>query len=233
MFLSLSPSIPYHAGLVALLSFGIKCCAYGLLLYSVYWVMAFFSYICFPQSLSILPQYIICIYSTEQSSWHIRGAESMLSLTQFMQNLEQFGGKNPTKLQPLPRRVRGNLWGHALNSFANCFCSLFVPVVQVLSSVQFSSVARLCPTLCYPMDCSVPGLPVHHQLLEFTQTHAHWISDGILPSHPLSSPSPPTFNLRQHQGLFQWVISSHQVAKVLELQLQHQSFQWTLRTDFL
>ena len=97
----------------------------------------------------------------------------MLSLTQFMQNLEQFGGKTPTKLQPLPRRVRGNLWGHALKSFANCFCSLFVPVVQVLSSVQFSSVAQLCPTLCYPMDCSVPGLPVHHQLLEFTQTHAH------------------------------------------------------------
>ena len=83
-----------------------------------------------------------------------------------------------------------------------------------------SSVAQSCPTLCDPMDCSIPGLPVHHQLPEFTQTHVHWVGDAIQPSHPLSSPSPPTFNLSQHQGLFQWVSSSHQVAKVLEFQLQ-------------
>ena len=83
------------------------------------------------------------------------------------------------------------------------------------------------------MDCSTPGLPVHHQLLEFTQTHVHWVSDAIQPSHPLSSPSPPAFNLSQHQGLFKWVSSSHQVAKVLEFQLQHQSFQLIFRTDFL
>ena len=83
------------------------------------------------------------------------------------------------------------------------------------------------------MDCSMPGLPVHHQLPEFTQTHVHWIGDAIQPSHPLSSPSPPAFNLSQHQDLFQWVSSSHQVAKVLEFQLQHQSFQWLVRTDFL
>ena len=83
------------------------------------------------------------------------------------------------------------------------------------------------------MDCSTPGLPVHHQLLEFTQTHVHRVSDAIQPSHPLSSPSPPTFNLSQHQGLFQWVSSSHQVAKVLEFQLQHQSCQWIFRTDSL
>ena len=76
------------------------------------------------------------------------------------------------------------------------------------------------------MDCSTPGLPVHYQLQELTQTHFHWISDAIQPSHPLSSPSPPAFNLSQHWGLFQWVSSSHQVAKVLEFQLQHQSFQW-------
>ena len=75
------------------------------------------------------------------------------------------------------------------------------------------------------VDCSMPGLPVHHQLLELTQTHVHWVSDAIQPSHPLSSPSPPTFNLSQHQGLFKWVSSSHQVAKVLEFQLQYQSFQ--------
>ena len=82
------------------------------------------------------------------------------------------------------------------------------------------------------MDCSTPGLPVHHQCPEFTQTHVHWVSDAIQPSHPLSSPS-PAFNLSQHQDLFNWVSSSHQVAEVLEFQLQHQTFQWTFRTDFL
>ena len=85
---------------------------------------------------------------------------------------------------------------------------------------QFSSVAQLCLTLCDPMDCCTPGLPVHQQLLESTQTHVHWVSGAIQPSHPLSSPSPPAFNLSQHQGLFIWVSSSHQVAKVLEFQLQ-------------
>ena len=102
-----------------------------------------------------------------------------------------------------------------------------------ISAIQFTSVAQLCPTLCDPMDCSTPGFLVHQQLLEFTQTHVHLVSDAIQPSHPLSSPSSPTFNLWQHQGLFQWVISLHQVAKVLEFHLQHQSLQWILRTDFL
>ena len=74
---------------------------------------------------------------------------------------------------------------------------------RVWISYQFSSVTQSCPTLCDPMDCSTPGLPVHHQLPEFTQTHVHWVSDAIQPSHTLSSPSPPTFNLSQHQGLFQ------------------------------
>ena len=74
---------------------------------------------------------------------------------------------------------------------------------------------------------STPGIPVHHQLPEFTQIHVHWVRDAIQPSHTLSSPYPPAFNLSQHQGLFKWVSSSHQVAKVLEFQLQHQSFQWT------
>ena len=110
-------------------------------------------------------------------------------------------------------------------------CSAFFMVKE--NSVQLSSVAQLYPTLCDPMDCSTPGLPVHHQLPEFTQTHVHWFSDVIQPSHPLSSPYPPTFNPSQHQGLFQWVSSSHQVAQVLEFQLQHQSFQWICRTDFL
>ena len=79
----------------------------------------------------------------------------------------------------------------------------------------------------------MPCLPVHHQLPEFTQAHVHWVGDAIQPSHPLSSPSPPIFNLSLHQGLFKWVSSSHQLAKVLEFQLQHPSFQWTPRTDFL
>jgi len=90
---------------------------------------------------------------------------------------------------------------------------------------QFSSVTQSCLTLCDPMDCSTPGLPVYHQLPEFTQTHVNWVGDAIQPSHPLSSPSPPAFNLSQYQGLFQGFSSSHQVAKVLEFQLQHQSFQ--------
>ena len=89
----------------------------------------------------------------------------------------------------------------------------------------FSLVTQLCPTLCDPMDCSTPGFPVHHQLPELTQTHVHCVGDATQPSHPLSSPSPPAFNLSQHQGLFQGVSSSHQVAKVLEFQLQHQSVQ--------
>ena len=99
--------------------------------------------------------------------------------------------------------------------------------------LQFSSVAQLCPTLCNSMDCSTPGLPVHHQLPEFTQTHVHWVGDAIQPSHPLSSPSAPSFNLAQHQGFFQESILRPQVAKVLEFQFQHQSFQWLFRTDFL
>ena len=97
-------------------------------------------------------------------------------------------------------------------------------------SVQFSSLALSCLTLCDPMDCSLPNFPVHHQLLELTQTLVHWVGDAIQPSHPLSSPSLPTFNLSQHQGLFQWVSSLHQVAKILAFQRQHQSFQWTSRT---
>ena len=100
-------------------------------------------------------------------------------------------------------------------------------------SVQLSSVTQSCPKLCDAMDCSTPGFPVHHQLLELVQSHVHQVSDPIQPSHSLSSLSPLAFNLSQHQGLFQWVSSSHQVAKVLEFQLQHQSFQWIFRTDLL
>ena len=102
----------------------------------------------------------------------------------------------------------------------------------IFNAVQFSSVVQSCPAPCNPTDCSTPGFPVHHPLLELAQTHVRWVSDAIQPSHPLSSSS-PALNLSQHQGLFQWVSSSHQVAKILELQLQHQSFQWIFRIDFL
>ena len=98
---------------------------------------------------------------------------------------------------------------------------------------QIRSVAQSCPTLCNPMNCSTPGLPVHHQLPEFTQTHIHQVSDAIQPSHPLSSPSPPAPNPSQYQSLFQWVNSSHEVAKVLEFQPQHHSFQRNPRVDLL
>ena len=107
-----------------------------------------------------------------------------------------------------------------------CFCSEILHVTfgamccwpKQVTSVQFSSVTQLCPTLCDPMN-STSGLPVHHQLLGSTQTHVHWVGDAIQWSHPLSSPSPPAPNPSQHQSLFQWVSSSHQVAKVLEFQL--------------
>ena len=126
-------------------------------------------------------------------------------------------------------------------SSSNCCFLTCIPISReagkviwysVVYSVQFSSVTQSCSTLCNPMNRSMPGLPVHHQHSEFTQTHVHRVYDAIQPSNPLSSPSPPALNLSQHEGLSQWVSSSHQVAKVLEFQLQHQSFQGIFRTDF-
>ena len=96
---------------------------------------------------------------------------------------------------------------------------------------SINSATHSCPTLCEPMNCSTPGLPLHYQLPESTQIYVHWVGHAIQPSHPLSSPSPLAFILSKHQGLVKWVSSSHQVAKLLEFQLQHQSFQWTPRTD--
>ena len=95
------------------------------------------------------------------------------------------------------------------------------------------SVTQSCPTLCNPMDCGTPDFPVLHYLPEFDHTHVHWVSDAIQPSHPLLPSSPPALNLSQCQGLFQWVSCLHQVAKVLELQLQHQSFQWISSVQFI
>ena len=113
----------------------------------------------------------------------------------------------------------------------DCEVQTIVKVQHIVNcSIQFSSVSQSCPTLCDPLN-RTPGLPVHHQLPEFTQTHIHRVSGAIQPSHPQSSPSPPAPNPSQHQSLFQWVNSSHEVAKVLEFQLQHHSFQRNPRTD--
>ena len=112
------------------------------------------------------------------------------------------------------------MWSSS-HSFSNCHFGPFLPIeLPYLSvSVPFSLVSQSCPTLCKPMNRSTPGLPVHHQLPEFTQIHVHRVCDAIQPSHPWLSPSPPAPNPSQHQSLFQWVNSSHEVAKVLEFQL--------------
>ena len=105
--------------------------------------------------------------------------------------------------------------------------------ISLFICIQFSSVTQSCLTLCDPMNSSTPGLPVYHQVLEFTKTHVHRVSDAIQPSHPPSSPSPPASNPSQHQSLYQWVNSSHELAKVLEFQLQHHSLQRNPRADLL
>ena len=114
-------------------------------------------------------------------------------------------------------------WLHIFDTYISIFLDFFwcrpflkslFNLLQYYFYFHFSSVAQSCPTLCDHMDCSTPGLPVHHQLPEFTQTHVHWVSNAIQPSHPLPSPSPPAFNLSQHQSLFQWVNSLHEIAKV-------------------
>ena len=118
--------------------------------------------------------------------------------------------EKPSGLQSIGSQRVGHNWSNWV-WICVCVCAC----VCVYYSVQFTSVAQLCLILCDSMDCSMPGLLVHHQLPELIQTHVHRVSDAIQPSHPLSSPSPPDFNLSQHQGLFKRVTSSHQVATVL------------------
>ena len=114
-------------------------------------------------------------------------------------------------------KVVMGVWVGKHNIFKVKACEMKLQVLEGRCSVvQFSSVVQSCLTLCDPMDCSMPALPVHHKLPELTYTYAHHIIDAIHPSHPLSSPSPPAFNLSQHQCLFIWVSSSHYVAKGLE-----------------
>ena len=117
-----------------------------------------------------------------------------------------------------------------MNELASDYCVLHNGERKL---VCCCSIDKLCPTLCDPMDCSTPGFPVLHYLPEFVQSHVCWVDDAIQPSHPLSLLSLPALSLSQHQGLFHWVSSLHQVAKVLEFQFQHQSFQWMFKGDLL
>ena len=105
--------------------------------------------------------------------------------------------------------------------------------IYEIDLVQFSSVAQLCPTLYNPMNHSTPGLPVHHQLPEFTQTHVHWVSDAIQSSHPPSSPSPPALSLSQHQGLFQWVKLFPSGGQSTGVSASTSVIQWTPRTMWI
>ena len=150
--------------------------------------------------------------------------------------------QEPGLIEIIPLICTLTIWGHYpvfLQFPSVCIFGATVLAdgfVATTSFVYCCSVAQLCLTLCDPMDCSMPAFPVLHCLLEFAQTYVwvkdvHWVNDAIQPSHPLSPSSPPC--PEKHQGLFQWVGSSHEVAKVLELQLQHQSFQRIFRTDFL
>ena len=141
------------------------------------------------------------LVTKQQQQQHMR-----ICVTVFRTHSDNLGGSNHVKIFYIITSV-------------NTLFYLYKLIIGFMDSVQFSSVTQSCPTLCDPMNCSTPGLPVHHQLPEFTQTHVHRVSDAIQPSHPLSSPSPPAPNPSQHQSLFQWFNSLHEVAKVLEFQL--------------
>ena len=140
---------------------------------------------------------------TSASSW-AQGPHSLLSSTTTYFHLQPLGEREVGE----PRGQGARLWSH--RDMSSSSHSHFL---------SCCSVAKSCLTLCEPMSCSMSGFPTLHYLLEFAQIHFHWVNDAIPPSHPLSPPSPPALNLFQHQGLFQWVGSSHQVAKVLELHL--------------
>ena len=177
----------------------------------------------------LLYLYVRLVFSPQQYLQTCQGLNpGLLHYRQILYCLSHQGSPNMSELLP----INCTFWKLVICHICP-WKFLQLTFTEHLSSVQFSSVTQSCPTLCDPMNSSTPGIPVHYQLLEFTQTHAHRVGDAIQPSHPLSSPSPPAPNPSQHQDLFQWVYSLHEVAKVLEFQLQHQSFQWTPRTDLL
>ena len=157
---------------------------------------------------------------------HYHGSKSQNCMERYIQSIV-------TQIIPLFCFILPFFPTHSHSLFVDSLSHfLFYPFCICLhSSVQFSR--SVMSDSLRPMNHSMPGLPVHHQLPESTQNHVHWVGDAIQPSHPLLPPSPPALTLSQHQGLFKWVSSSHQVAKVLEFQFQHQPFQWTPRTDLL
>ena len=127
-----------------------------------------------------------------------------------------------------------NRWNDEGDAGCESVCVVYMCVCLCISqwNICCCSVAQSCPTLCEPMDCSTPGLSIPHYLLKFAQVHVHRIDGAIQPSHPLTPSSPSALNLSQNQRLFQWVGCLHQMTKILEFQLQHQSFQWVFRVDF-
>ena len=159
-------------------------------------------------------------------AWRPGGEVSQVAACLMLQGPAATGHAHPASCVCYSSKCCSHWYKHRCTCAAEIYCR---PTAYSL----FSSVAQLCPTLCDPMNRSTPGLPVHHQLPEFTQTHVHQVGDAIQPSHPLSSPSPPAPNPSQHQSLFQGVNSSHEVAKVLEFQLQHPSLQTNPRADLL
>ena len=167
---------------------------------------------------------LCCTHFCPTSAWNALFSTRLLLY--FPLFLQVFGDGLLPKRGPPGLSIQNHTCARPLSSSSPCFVLLYdtqnvIVFVCVSPSVQSLSHVRLCD----PTDCSTPGFPVRHQLLELTQTHVHQVGDAIRPSHPLLSPSPPAFNLSQHQGLFQGVSSSDQVTKELELQLQHQSLQ--------
>ena len=189
--------------------------------------------LCDPMDCSLLGSSVHGIFQARILEWVAILSSSVYSQTRNQQTHSK---------TCISQRVVMVLWGQGSRAWKSQFLDRLIrssgsPRRREESGIPkerwVNSVAQRCSNLCNPMDCRLSGLPDYHQLPKFTQTHVHWVGDAIQPSHPLSSPSPPTLNLSQHQGLFKWVSSSLQVAKVLEFQLQHQSFQWIFRTDFL
>ena len=185
---------------------------------------------------SICPSLVMLFWSHSQGVvWflHCRITVYVFSLTTNERSVDrQFKTANIPffKMSPFPDfspELKERRWRHLWGCWQHCnkgnalwilphSCHLSGAQELFKPSVQFNSVAQSCPTLCDPVNRSTPGLPVHHQLPEFTQTHVHWVRDTIQPSHPLSSPFPPAPNPSQHQSLFQWVNSSHEVAKIFK-----------------
>ena len=160
--------------------------------------------------------------------------DNNLSLWPLLIGEKTMWSKDSLRGRPMNQALNNKRWWKLFTYAINFNEKLMLELNLWFSSVQSLSHVWLFATpWTAGLPCRTPGFPVHYQLLELTQIHVHWVGDTTQPSHPLSSPSPPVFNLSQQQGLFKWVSFLHQVAKLLDFQLQHQSFQWIFKTDFL